>query len=477
MPESILYVLHLFFCKYFHHLPKILINISYVSVGLRGSYFLYRRNASLKVTFELWLEKGVQMAGQHGIFISVLKMNFRLRDFFLDFLACILPGSIFLFAITLLVGGVLFLFSMHIFALFTWSSENNQIIEYLVSSFSLNLWLILLFTFFAYFTGHLLYRQTPKKPDYASFLRIRQKVINDKDDWVIERGRGVLTQDVQFPYSNLKKYLESRGFIKLAPYIKWTPYTKKDKIDSDDNGQDKKNFEDIRSKTKINKAKIRIAFFYPENTINIIRNEAHIRLASSMWYAARYILTISYFVIALVIINFIYSSTFQEGVKPIIVCIIFGFLIIGIKYRKDAISEMKKYPVDSTEEKNASFTAKYIDNCWKMYDRVPFYCSSILVMCLSIIDIFCQPDKFNCPNFIVYYSSIIAFITMGALFAKHRIEETFHYQRVREILYVLETAFLAKILDDDNLPDIRELTASHLKINEAILLRQDGAGR
>ncbi len=53
-----------------------------------------------------------------------------------------------------------------------------------LGSFSFNFWLILSFTFISYFVGHLLYRQTPKNPDHASFLRIRHKVIKEKDDWV-----------------------------------------------------------------------------------------------------------------------------------------------------------------------------------------------------------------------------------------------------------------------------------------------------
>ena len=48
---------------------------------------------------------------------------------------------------------------------------------------------------------------------------------------------------------------------------------------------------------------------------------------------------------------------------------------------------------------------------------------------------------------ILLYLAIQTFILIGALFAKHRIEETLHYQRVREIVYVLETAFLARVFD------------------------------
>jgi len=245
-----------------------------------------------------------------GLHISDVKLNFKLRDFFLDFMACLVPGLIFLIAITVIVGGVIAIFlfnktvmdSIKILLKLEIDENLSKLITSVLSSFSLNFWLIVLITILSYFAGHLLYRQTPKVPDFASFLRIRKKVIktelppkkikenlksffrflkmlilgkpantnsseknnNEKDDWVIERGKGIKAKEVQFPYSNLKNYLKSRGFHHLTEFAVW----------SDETGH--------RSKTIINQAKIRVAFFFPEQTMHMIRNEAHIRLASSM---------------------------------------------------------------------------------------------------------------------------------------------------------------------------------------------------
>ncbi|MEK6775887.1 MAG: hypothetical protein AABY87_03260 [bacterium] len=64
-------------------------------------------------------------------------------------------------------------------------------------------------------------------------------------------------------------------------------------------------------------------------------------------------------------------------------------------------------------------------------------------------------DKINDLNGIIptliVYLGFVCFILVGALYVKHRIEDSFHYQRVREIIYVLETAYLAKVLDSANI--------------------------
>ena len=50
---------------------------------------------------------------------------------------------------------------------------------------------------------------------------------------------------------------------------------------------------------------------------------------------------------------------------------------------------------------------------------------------------------------LILYNVLASFILIGAIFVKRRIEETIHYQRVREIIYVLETAFLGNLFKDE----------------------------
>ena len=68
------------------------------------------------------------------------------------------------------------------------------------------------------------------------------------------------------------------------------------------------------------------------------------------------------------------------------------------------------------------------------------------------------------------YLAVISFITLGALFAKHRVEETMHYQRVREIIYVLETGFLSDVLGDQIPENIKSLIdRKTIEINSKII--------
>jgi len=60
----------------------------------------------------------------------------------------------------------------------------------------------------------MLFRQDPKKPDYASYLRNR-KAVSGYNAWVIPSDEGLSLNDVQFPYSNLAEYLSSRKFYKV----------------------------------------------------------------------------------------------------------------------------------------------------------------------------------------------------------------------------------------------------------------------
>jgi hypothetical protein len=70
--------------------------------------------------------------------------------------------------------------------------------------------------------------------------------------------------------SSLYEYLEKRGLTHLADIIKWRGY--------------EKDTHSLRSKAFINILKIRLDFAFPEKCGTIIRNEAHVRLKSSLWY-------------------------------------------------------------------------------------------------------------------------------------------------------------------------------------------------
>ena len=212
------------------------------------------------------------------------KLNVRVRDFFVDFLACLIPGFIFLITASIIIIGPVFIGFLHYFYPIGSTEFNNifRSLHNLVDLFGIKLWIYIGIALISYVVGHLLYRQDPKRPDYRSFLKKRKEVMG-YNSWVIAKGDGVIRDDIQFPYSNLKKYLRERNSEALSDAICWTTRLAIEKGDKS------------RSKSFINQLKTRIHFFYPENTINIIKNEAHIRLASSMWYASKYLIILLYF--------------------------------------------------------------------------------------------------------------------------------------------------------------------------------------
>jgi hypothetical protein len=186
----------------------------------------------------------------------------------------------------------------------------------------------------SYILGHFMFRQDPKIPDRKSFLRIHignlrfhkaalrwvlrsvwsdfkfPLLIIDKDDqgeidqetklfkdahsrfWeapVAKHRRafdgmvrpdqlraeppGYLTDiPVEFPYHHLKDYLDDRNFNELSSLIYWNENNK---------------FH-ARSKYFVNVLKINIDFLLPIQYRIIQKNESHVRLASSAWYAANY---------------------------------------------------------------------------------------------------------------------------------------------------------------------------------------------
>lgn len=131
----------------------------------------------------------------------------------------------------------------------------------------------------SYILGHLFYRRDPKIPDIRSFERISRNVPSDAEldaqyggsitEWKRQSFGCVTHEDCQFPYRHLYDYLKVRGHDHLLNLVTW----------NNDGGK--------RSKTYINMLKVRLQFYFPGKFRRVIRNEAHVRLATSTWYAGR----------------------------------------------------------------------------------------------------------------------------------------------------------------------------------------------
>lgn len=301
--------------------------------------------------------------------------NIIFQDYWLDFIGGLLPGALFLLVVTIIVFPVIITLYYSIV-----QPEDMHIIHYIQTIINIlikvpnMLWFMIISILFLiiFVIGHIFYRKDPKLPDQESFRKILKyeakknnidisEYLKDIDDpkyseflISLKKNFGCTSiTNCEFPYPYLSEYIEERGLSHLNNYIIWKEDIKK------------------RSKNIINILKLRIRFFYPERATTIVRNEAHVRLASSLWYASKIIKTI------------ILTSA---------LVLILGIVIVLIIHYQEG-------------------------KMWELYSS--YFAQSIsILLILSIL-------------YIAFY------------LAKVHIESFFHYQRRREVIYLLETAWVA----------------------------------
>jgi hypothetical protein len=171
----------------------------------------------------------------------------------------------------------------------------------------------------SYVIGAVFFRQDPKRPDAISALHVWMRSkrgerhglavqatenlppeleLQCEDEkpgprellrsyFLVRRYTKVLGLDTQFPYLHLRCYLAARGLTELIPFIPWCP--------------DEKESRGFRTKMFINMLKIRLLSLFPQMSRDIIRNEAHVRLATSVWYASTSLLYLACAVLAVLL--------------------------------------------------------------------------------------------------------------------------------------------------------------------------------
>ena len=239
-----------------------------------------------------------------------------IHDFFAEYFGSrFVPGLFFTFvaALTLAWAGLMLCGTSQVLA-GSWAPWVPWPV--LLGEWSVVPFLLLLFA--SYFVGHIFYRQDPKRPDKRSAVIVLKRMRREDEKKMlafiqarkdaqdspspdagqastspcggapsVDAGRapGILLDeprsavqyenghlDVQYPYLFLYEYLVGRGLKHLAGLVPWE-------------GR-KPPTHDRRSKMFINILKTRLQFFVPDKCREIARNEAHIRLMSSVWYAA-----------------------------------------------------------------------------------------------------------------------------------------------------------------------------------------------
>lgn len=246
---------------------------------------------------------------------AISSMGTTLREFFVDLLGSLVPGFFFISLATPLLVWLLLLFrdsiSVYMFLflrdsikLYSGIPIVSLPVEF-ITSFRIEL--IAAALVFAYVLGSVFFRQDTKVPDQESAAYILANITDENEvgrlviqppdeEWKLikakkrQTGEKLFTKEQanrwatgeggQYPYSHLKQYLERRGLGHLAAYVAWD-WTKEGDHDEE------RKLRDLRSKMFINVLKARLQYCVPEKCSEIIRNEAHIRMMSSVWYACK----------------------------------------------------------------------------------------------------------------------------------------------------------------------------------------------
>jgi hypothetical protein len=205
----------------------------------------------------------------------------------------------------------------------------------------------------SYVVGSVFFRQDPKRPDATSALYVWMKSTNKE-----RRGLAVQSKlagaealpgqeesgkytgwpcvraffrpgkylkmyklDPQFPYPHLKCYLGARGLTHLTRYVPWCPI-------KEDFG--------FRTKMFINLLKIRLHSLAPSLCWHIVRNEAHVRLATSVWYASNCLLCLGVFCLVILVpigVLLWYKDLTPTLYAPVATSTLVVFLCLIMKYQ------------------------------------------------------------------------------------------------------------------------------------------------
>ncbi len=235
------------------------------------------------------------------------------HDLYVDLLGSLVPGLL-----TVILGGaavVLGLSSVHA-ALFQQAMAAGQTLLGIKDVIGTLHWEIAtVMVVSAYVIGAVFFRQDPKKPDAASALLVWMRATPEERRGLAVQAANAplpgffsdpvkgkpslashigavfrpkhfehkLGLDAQFPYLHMRCYLASRGLTHLTHLVPWCP--------------NQKETHEFRSKMFINILKVRLLALYPWMSRDIIRNEAHVRLATSVWHAVTTLLVLSVLVL------------------------------------------------------------------------------------------------------------------------------------------------------------------------------------
>lgn len=214
-----------------------------------------------------------------------------IHEFYIDFLGSLVPGLFTTIVGVTVVAWAFLVVCNTIQNILNQTSLSLITLRDLMADLHWEIFIVIAVT--SYIIGSIFFRRDPKVPDALSAKHI-WKVSSDEErkNLAVQEAtddRGRVYFDCQFPYLFIAEYLEARGLKHLASMVPWK-------------GSDRKTHS-LRSKMFINILKVRLHFVVPDKCSDIIRNEAHIRLATSVWFASAWLIKISLFALFLVVVS------------------------------------------------------------------------------------------------------------------------------------------------------------------------------
>ncbi len=246
-----------------------------------------------------------------------------MHEYFIDFLGGLVPGILFLVGNSFILFPSVYAFYCSLSNIQSVKSFIPFIKDFLVATKDTPsaIWLIsfIVLFFLAYTIGHLFYRHDPNEPDKKSFLRLAKKNKYENDEKLKEElASDMNPSNYQFPYTYYDEYLKKRKLDYLLPFVLWK-------------GE--------RSKAFINLLKTRLMYYRMDKCGTIIRNEAHVRMASSTWYVSRFLALFGLFGFLLSLLSLIISvnvtkqfETFSQGLSWYLVFLILPLLVSLFSY-------------------------------------------------------------------------------------------------------------------------------------------------
>jgi hypothetical protein len=257
--------------------------------------------------------------------------------------------------------------------------------------------------------------------------------------------------DVQYPYVYLKQFLNHRGLVELAKMVNW---------DGIDRGEVA-----TRSKSFINNLKIRLFYYVPQRCGLVVRNEGHIRLMASVWFVCRSLAALVLVGMTMCVVRLLVIGT--TGPHYMELCHVWWWSL--------SLTAVVAAAFFGCSPTGAQFLAGFgRQRPRRSMEVLTFVTLAVLTGILTFQTGPPSPDvRFATSGALAWTQiAVLGGIWGGTLWLRRGIEKSLHYMRIREIVFVMETAHTAaqhypEVLFPTSYKQIKKVAGSNLNKGES----------